>query len=228
MVVGNGLLANRFSSYQNDDRFLIFAAGVSNSKNRSLELFDREFNTLATYINSNQDKTIVYFSTYSIYDPGEKESAYVKHKLSIEKLVRETAKKFVILRVSNVAGKSRNPNTVLNYLYYHIRNRINFDLWVNACRNIIDIDDVFFITAEILNQDQFLNCSVNVGSPINYQVKQIVEMVERFTAIKSNYTEVDKGSCFEWDLTDINPIIEKSANNFDEDYLKNILKKYYA
>ncbi len=227
MVVGNGLLANRFSSYQTDDRFLIFAAGVSNSKNRSLELFDREIKTLATYINSNQDKTIVYFSTYSIYDPGEKESAYVKHKLSIEKLVREKAKKFVLLRVSNVAGKSKNPNTVLNYLYYHIRNRINFDLWVNACRNIIDIDDVFFITAEILNQDQFLNRSVNVGSPVNYQVKQIVEIIEHFTAIKSNYTEVDKGSCFEWDLSDIKPFLDTSGNKFDQGYLQTILEKYY-
>ena len=33
MVIGNGMVAKRFGSYKINDQFLIFASGVSNSKN---------------------------------------------------------------------------------------------------------------------------------------------------------------------------------------------------
>jgi len=33
MVIGNGMVAKRFESYKTNDQFLIFASGVSNSKN---------------------------------------------------------------------------------------------------------------------------------------------------------------------------------------------------
>ena len=39
MVIGNGLIANQFKSYNNDENILIFASGVSNSS----EVNDIEF-----------------------------------------------------------------------------------------------------------------------------------------------------------------------------------------
>ena len=35
MVIGNGMIANRFMSYKNDEDIIIFASGVSNSKDTS-------------------------------------------------------------------------------------------------------------------------------------------------------------------------------------------------
>ncbi len=41
MVIGNGLVARSFDSYAQDDRFLIFASGVSNSKSSTDEDFKK-------------------------------------------------------------------------------------------------------------------------------------------------------------------------------------------
>jgi nucleoside-diphosphate-sugar epimerase len=227
MVIGNGLLARRFISYDNDDRFLIFASGVSNSKTKNQEAYNREVELLRESILKYPDKTIVYFSTCSIYDPDEINSAYVQHKLNIENIIQTTAREYFVFRVSNVAGKSPNPNTLLNYFYYHIKNGINFDLWANACRNIIDIDDVFFIADQLLKNYQPSNLPINIASPVNYPVKEIVLAIEFFLNTKSNYTEVSKGGCFEVDLSVIQPVLRNFQTKFDDGYLATLLAKYF-
>ncbi len=227
MVIGSGLLAHRFESYHKDDRFLIFASGVSNSKTKNPEAYTREIDLLRECIQQYPDKIIVYFSTCSIYDPDEVKSAYVQHKLKIETIIQTTVPQYYIFRVSNVAGRSSNPNTLLNYFFYHIKNGINFDLWTNACRNIIDIDDVFQIADQILKNGLPSVEPINVGSPINYPVKEIVTAIEFFLTTKSNYVEVNKGSCFETDLSVIQPILQQSGLQFNSEYLAGLLAKYY-
>ncbi len=227
MVIGKGLLAKRFESYQHNERFLIFASGVSNSKTKNPDVYNRETALLQECIHQHPDKIIVYFSTCSLYDPDEQQSAYVQHKLHIEEWIRQNARQFFIFRVSNVAGHSTNPNTVLNYFFYHIRNGINFDLWTNACRNIIDIDDVFFIADELLKKIPASSAPVNIANPVSYPVKDIVSAIETFLGTKSNYVEVSKGSCFDIDLSAIRPVLERSAATFDKDYLAGLLAKYF-
>jgi len=227
LVIGNGLLAHSFESYNKDDKFLIFASGVSNSKTKNPEAYSREITLLKKSIEQHRDKTIVYFSTCSIYDPDEMKSAYVQHKLKIENIIQTTVPQYYIFRVSNVAGKSPNPNTVLNYFYYHINNGINFDLWTNACRNIIDIDDVFFIADQLMKNKLVRDRVINIASPVNYPVKEIVTAIELFLNTKSNYVEVNKGTCFEIDLSAIQHIIEQPNLHFDNRYLPRLLAKYY-
>src|SRR5438552_2923806 len=163
MVIGRGMVAKRFESYQNDGQFLIFASGVSNSKNRIGEEYSRELDLLESSIRTNTDKILVYFSTCSLYDPEEKESPYIIHKKQVENIIKAHCRQFYIFRVSNVVGRSDNPNTVLNFFVYHIRNKINFDLWSNASRNLIDIDDMYKIVDHILKQRLYLNQVVNVA-----------------------------------------------------------------
>lgn len=227
MVIGNGLLARRFESYNNDDRFLVFASGVSNSKTKNPEAYLREVVLLQKNIQEHPDKIIVYFSTCSIYDLDEKNSAYVQHKLHIEDLIQKSCTKYFILRVSNVAGKSSNPNTLLNYFFHHIKNEINFDLWANACRNIIDIDDVFSVADELLKNNLPSIEPINIASPFNYPVKNIVAAIEYFLKIKSNYVEVNKGSCFEIDLSLTQPIFLKNQTKPSNEYLATMLAKYF-
>ena len=61
MVIGKGLIAKRFYSYESDSDILIFASGVSNSKNRDEALFARELELLQNTINTYPDKVLVYF-----------------------------------------------------------------------------------------------------------------------------------------------------------------------
>ena len=44
---------------------------------------------------------------------------YVRHKIEMERLVSDHAK-FVIVRLPQVAGRTPNPHTLLNYLYARV------------------------------------------------------------------------------------------------------------
>ena len=227
MVIGHGFLAKRFESYQNNDRFIIFASGVSNSKNTQDSDYDRERELLSSTIKNNKTKILVYFSTCSIYDPDEKRSKYVLHKLKMEKLIQKEISQFNIFRVSNLAGKSDNPNTVLNFFNFHISNKINFDLWSNAERNLLDIDDMYKIIDYILQGRLFLNEVTNIANPVSYKAKEIIHCIEKFRGIKSNHIPIGKGSSFKIDISTIRPIIQELDIHFGGDYLINLLKKYY-
>jgi len=178
MVIGKGMIGKRFGSYENDDRFVIFASGVSNSKNRIAAAYNREIQLLNQTIEEQKDKTIVYFSTCSLYDPEEQRSPYVVHKKQVEDIIRSKCKRFCIFRVSNLVGRSGNPNTVLNFFVYHIRNQINFDLWSNASRNLVDIDDMFRIIDYMLQRELRTNDITNIANPSNYKVSEIVATIE--------------------------------------------------
>lgn len=226
MVIGNGLIAQRFASYNTQDRFLVFASGVSNSKTTNPAAYEREISLLAECINKYPNKHFVYFSTCSVYDPEEKNSTYVQHKLRIEKLITGNIKQHQVFRVSNLAGHSGNPNTVLNFFFYHVKNGINFDLWINACRNIIDVDDAFLIIDHILQNDLSAANPVNIANPSSYTVKEIISAIESFLGVQSNYIEINKGSCFDIDTSLIAPLLHKTGLH-DGKYLHGLLKKYF-
>jgi nucleoside-diphosphate-sugar epimerase len=227
MVIGNGLVARRFASYYSRDNFLVFASGVSNSKTKNPEVYNREMKLLKDSVQKYNTRSIIYFSTCSIYDPQEKGSAYVQHKLQIEDLIQTHARQYQIFRVSNLAGTSSNPNTLLNFFFNHIKNGINFDVWTNACRNIIDIDHAYLIIDHILKNNLFPNQVINIANPVNHEAKKIIVTIETFLNVRSNYIEIDKGACFEIDTSPIQHIIQELGIRFDSGYLKYMLNKYY-
>ncbi len=227
MVIGNGLVARRFDLYKGDDNLLVFASGVSNSKTKNPEAYNREMKLLKDSLQQYDNKSLIYFSTCSIYDLQEKESAYVQHKLHIEEYIQNRVKQYRIFRVSNLAGISSNPNTLLNFFFNHVKNGINFDLWTNACRNVIDVDHAYLIIDHILKHNLFPNQVINIANPVNHPVKKIVEAIEAFLNIRSNYIEIDKGTCFEIDTSLIQHIIQELEIRFDAGYLSDLLKKYY-
>ncbi len=227
MVIGNGLVARQFELYNRQENFLVFASGVSNSKTKNPEAYNREMKLLKDSVQKYNTKSLVYFSTCSIYDPHEMESAYVKHKLQIEDFIKNHVKQYHIFRISNLAGKSTNPNTLLNFFFNHVKNGVNFDLWTNACRNIIDVDDAYLIIDHILKNNLFPNQVINIANPANNPVKTIITAIETFLNIKSNYIEIDNGGCFEIDTSPIQHIIQQLGILFGPEYLKGLLNKYY-
>lgn len=228
MVIGNGLIGKRFGPYQLNDAFVIFASGVSNSKNIDDNAYQREKELLQSVIQENADKTLVYFSTCSVYDPDEQTSKYVLHKKNMETLIQENCNQFHIFRVSNLVGISGNPNTVLNFFIQHIQHQINFDLWCNATRNLLDIDDMYRIVDHILQNRLYLCKVVNVANPVTHYVKEIIAAIESLWNIKANYIPIEKGSRFAIDITTITPIIRELGIRFEKDYLTILLQKYYS
>ena len=227
MVAGNGLIAKRFREYADDDRFLIFASGVSNSKSTDQAAYEREFNLLKEYSELNPGKVFVYFSTCSINDPIENGSAYVSHKKNIEQYIQSNIGQYMIFRVSNLVGKTPNNNTIFNFIVQNIRQGVQFDLWINATRNLIDVDDFFSITDHILRNRLFLNRLINIANPINNNVQEIVAAAEKLFDKKANYQPIPKGGSFNIDISDIRTIIEQLNIKFGEGYLETLLRKYY-
>lgn len=227
MVVGNGMVARLFESYVNSDKFVVFASGVSNSKTIAEDAYRREMDLLQETIKSNPEKTFIYFSTCSVYDPALQKSRYVLHKLEVENTIARWCKSFHIFRVSNLAGKSGNRNTILNFFVYHIQNGINFDLWENATRNLIDVDDMFKIVNYVLHNSLFQNQVTNIANPENYTTKEIISSIETIWNIRANYVSINEGSAFNIDLSPTVPIIRHLGIHFGNDYLVTLLRKYY-
>lgn len=227
MVVGNGLVAKGFSAYKNEEKYLVFASGVSNSANTDESIFEREKKLLFDTLKLNKEKTFIYFSTCSIYDASLSNTPYVKHKLEMESMIQHEHDQYHIFRVSNLSGNTNNPHTVLNFFVAHIKAGTSFHVWKNAVRNIIDIDDLVSICNFLIKENKFLNEIINIANPYNYTVTFIVEIIESLLYKKGNYIVIDKSSQPVIDTKTIEPIIAALNISFDDGYLQHTLKKYY-
>ena len=227
MVIGHGLVASGFKAYHNNDRCLIFASGVSNSSNPDPDSFLREARLLQQMIDAHKDKIFVYFGTCSIYDHSMQHSTYVMHKLTMETMIQEQHDDYHIFRISNLVGKINNPNTVLNFFIRHIQSGSFFQLWKNAYRNIIDLDDAVAVCNYIIKQQLCKNEIVNVANPVNYTVLQIVEAIEAFTQKKGNYELVNKGGNPIIDTNIVQNFFDALNIHFDDSYLSRMFRKYF-
>lgn len=227
MVIGNGMIANRFISYKDDKSKIIFASGVSNSKDTIKQNFLREFQLLQHTVKDHPGKTLVYFSTCSIEDKDLQASNYIIHKKNIEKFIKENTESYYLFRISNVAGVSNNPYTLLNYFILNILQQNNFTVWKNAYRNIIGLDDMYAIATEILNEESMSNTTINIANPDNYSVPFIIEKIEAHLNKKAIYKEIKKGDNYKISISTIEPIIRKLNIPFNDNYLSLLLKKYY-
>jgi nucleoside-diphosphate-sugar epimerase len=227
MVIGKGMIAQEFENYRDNDQFIIFASGVSDSTHAPAAAFTREENLLKEAISSSDGRRLVYFSTCSIYDQSMSGSPYVQHKKRMEELIVAKQSDYTIFRLSNPVGKTNNTNTVVNFFIRHIIDKTAFTVWKNASRNIIDIDDMFLVCNDILQTNSFLNEIVTIANPHNYPVPFIVETIEKHFHTKANYTLVAKGDEPHIDISQVSPLFKKFNINFDDNYLLKLLQKYF-
>ncbi|MBI9084500.1 MAG: NAD-dependent dehydratase [Desulfobacterales bacterium] len=228
MIIGSGLLARSFScAYALRDDICLYAAGVSNSTCVDHREFLRERKRLEEALQKTAHLDgFVYFGTCSIADPDARKTPYVQHKLEMEKIVSRHPR-YLILRLPQVAGKTPNPHTLLNFLYARIARSESFNLWRTAKRNIIDISDASSIAEHLISDISARNTIINIANQVNYSIVEIVRELARITGKKAVYKSVDRGSSYLIDISDISNIIDNAGFNFGKDYLTNVLEKYY-
>jgi len=227
MVIGNGMIANRFMSYKDNNDIIIFASGVSNSKDTIEENFIREFQLLHKTVSDYTDKTLVYFSTCSLEDNDLALAPYVIHKKTVEEFIKNNVARFYLFRISNLAGTSNNPYTLLNYFIFNILKNLPLTVWKNAYRNIIGIDDMFSIANHLLQTKENINAIINIANPVNYSVPYIVKTIEHHLNKRATVNELDRGDDYKIDVSLIEPLFNKLNIQFNENYLAALLKKYY-
>lgn len=229
MIIGSGLLARAFSyDYLHRDDICVFAAGVSNSSCTDFQEFKRERQRLiVALLEARNVDEFVYFGTCSVLDPDAVQTPYVQHKLEMEQLVR-SHERSLILRLPQVAGRTPNPHTLLNYLFARISRSESFTVWNNARRNIIDIEDVVSIANWLIVNNTERNLTYNIANLINYSMGEIVAAIENVLGKPALYEAIEKGSEYLIDTTAIMPALDKTCICFENDYLKRVLFKYYG
>ena len=222
MIVGKGLIANLFTEVDLDE-VVFFASGVSNSSETRKGEFLREQNLVEDTLANNPEKLFVYFSTCSIYDSSKYNSLYVLHKLHIEEIIKQKAKHFLILRVSNAVGRGGNPNLLMNYLSRQILNDQELVVHQQATRNLIDVEDVKNITMKYIASKDW-NKIINVAYTENFNILEIIEVFEQILFKKANKNIENKGEHYSIDIHELDYAFDLNDKN---DYLHQLIEKYY-
>jgi nucleoside-diphosphate-sugar epimerase len=230
IVIGNGMIGNEaksiWSKYSNH---LIYASGVSNSACEDANEFLKEKNMLQETINKiKSDYYIIYYSTCSIYDSSiSKSSKYIQHKLEMESLVRK-CKKFYIFRLPQVVGHTNSDKTLIKYFYNSIQDGRKIQVYKNAFRNLIDVNDVIKLSEYICGKKEHENKITNIANPKNISIKSIINIIAEIVNKKPNIEIIDDGSSYEISNQTVNEICEKAGVSFDRDYEHKVIKKYYS
>jgi dTDP-4-dehydrorhamnose reductase len=195
MIVGRGLIATAFrNSFFDSPPYVVFASGVSNSTEVDEEAFAREKTLLNEYVNKNT--TLIYFSTTSIFDPTKTTTPYIQHKVSIEKLILDTAESFLIVRLPILVGHTPNPYTLINFLANAILEKKQITLHAKACRHLLDIDDLVPMLMPYGN-DPLIRKVINMPGSAKITVPELVNKLETVLHKKGNFTWEDTGACYE-------------------------------
>lgn len=225
MLIGSGMIAKTFLSYQNSQDIVIFASGVSNSKEQNISMFDREEKLLSQAILEHHDKVFVYFGTCSVYDASVNESDYVKHKKKMENIVQSECKNYYIFRLPQVVGVTTSP-TLIHFLFSSIQN--NNELQINkfSTRNLLHSDDLYKIVSYLIENKIFLNEITNIASSSNLLVLDIVLKIEKLLNQQAKYELIDFGKSFNIDISKIQSL-GMDWSIYEKDYIDKVLKKYY-
>ena len=228
MIIGSGLLATTMApAFSHRDDCLVFAAGVSNSQCTDLNEFAREADKLYQALTLHQGvRFSIYFSTCSIYDQERIDTPYVRHKLAMENLVARHPG-HLILRLPQLAGRTSNPHTLLNFLYMRIKQGETVSIWKNARRNIIDCTDVALILHALVKAE-WRGVTVNIANDLDYTLAEIVRVFEAILGKAAIVELLEQGCAYAIDTSPIKPYVMAEGICFDEGYLERVLRKYYA
>lgn len=228
MIVGSGLIATAMRSVFAEHDACVFAAGVSNSSCKDSAEFARERARLVEALDNHATAVrFIYFGTCSVGDPEAVQSQYVQHKLAMEKLVREHSR-HVIFRLPQVAGRTPNPHTLLNYLFARISRSESFAVWNKSTRNVLCVDDIAQLANWLVWHEGAINETISIAHPKSVRIVEIVSAFETITGKRAIFNELLLGSAYAIDCSRITDAMMRSGVDLSGDYLSRVLVKYYG
>ena len=226
MIIGNGLIAKSFLKKYDKDDIVIFASGVSNSKEDNPKNFKREKDLLLNTLETHQEIKFIYFSTVLI---GYKHNQYYSHKKEMENLIRLHAKDYIIFRVPQLIGNCGNSNNLINYLVDKIKAGKSFEVYDNLRRAVVDIEDLVNFVMYCKNKITCETLYVGGVEPLSVvDLSKIIQYIfnvnDGSLKMKIKDTNEDDG----WtSLT--SPIFKDYLSDFgieSEGYTQKIIEKY--
>ncbi len=227
MIIGSGQLAKAFQKSKLKDDTCIFASGVSNSSCTDERQFEREKNLLIDTLKNNSDKKFVYFSSCALSAIEYPKNDYYKHKANMEDIIKEHSKKYYIFRVPQLFGDFiDNHKTLINFIYTSIEYNQKFNIYDEAYRYVIEINDVIKIVESYLTHHD--SCmTVDIANTYRYKVLDIVQIFEKILNKKANYEVIQKKDKYTLDSRNMIDFINRNKLNFKfgKDYLNNQIKE---
>jgi nucleoside-diphosphate-sugar epimerase len=228
-IVGRGMIAKAFSRGLLRNRSLVvYASGVSDSDCAEHESFERERALLKTTLSrAGKEIPFIYFSTCSVYDPDVSDRPYVRHKQAMEALVLSHSAGLVV-RLPQVAGPNAAPNTLLAYLVFRIREGHYVQVWDQAVRNLVDVEDVVRIVEAWLTLPLPADRVLNVANPKSIKVTELVQIIESALGLVAKVKRVSKGASYHIDTQPMLAAAAMAQVDFGNDYLHRLIRKYFA
>ncbi len=230
-IIGNGFIGKSLNKIKKDlirTNYIIYAAGISHSKTKSKRNLNKELNSFKIFSKNNFSKKVIYISTADVTNNISNKSLYVKNKIKIEKLVKKKFKDYIILRLPQIIGKSKNKNTLVNYFYFNIKNNKPLVLIKNFKRNVLDIDDILKLLKIIIYSKKTKNKVIILSNKYSVQPIDIVKIFEKKLnkTVNFKFKKIKKQI---WPL-----YYQKNAHyfrkakiTFDRNYLLKAINKYY-
>lgn len=227
MVIGSGQLASIFKNKNNDD-CVIFASGVSNSNCKDVVQFNREKELLVNILKSNKNKKIIYFSSCALSVDNYFKNEYYNHKSNMESIIREYSSNYYIFRIPQLFGDLILHRTLINFIYKSIEHSHMFNVYDEAYRYVIEINDVKKLVEAYLQYSD--SCiTVDLANPFRYKVLDIVKILESLMGKQAKYNLIKKSDGYILDLEDMKSFINKHKIDisFSENYLIEKLKNKF-
>ena len=220
MVTGNGLIASAFKkSYQNDDRYVIFASGVSNSNETNVNSFIREELLIRETLTKNKDKHFIYFTSFIYF------KKYGLHKIYMEDIIRGSGVDYTIFKLPQIIGRGGNMNNLFNYLVFNIKNNKVVKIYNNVYRSLIDIDDLKRIVDISLRLSE---CYVIIPYIEKMLVMDIVLLISKVLNIEPKINIIESNGYAFPERSITTDYILQELDITTEGYTERIINKYLA
>lgn len=225
MIIGNGQLAKAFINcdlVHND--LCVFASGVSNSNCSDPNEFEREKKLLENTLAEHPDKKLIYFSSCALSASQYPKNAYYQHKQCMEDIIQGQSQDYLIFRIPQLFGELKHHNTLINFLYEAILEGREFNVFSEAYRYVIEINDVVTLVRAYIKHG-YTKKILNLANPYRYRVEEIVKIFESLLNKKACYQLIEKNDEYELDLIDLKMFLTKHEIDvcFGELYLTNNL-----
>lgn len=213
MIIGSGQLAKVFAKSQIKDDVCIFASGVSNSSCTDEKQFEREKNLLIDTLKNNSDKKFVYFSSCALSAPEYPKNDYYSHKAKMEDIIKEHSNNYYIFRIPQLFGDLILHKTLINFIYKAIEHNHKFNIYDEAYRYVIEINDVRKLVENYLDNDGCI--TIDLANPYRYKVLDIVQIFEKLLAKKAYYEVIQKEDKYTLDLTSLEKFVKEKKIDID-------------
>ncbi len=204
-IIGDGLIARSLGPFEDRHQDVVaFASGVSDSTSTSLRAFQRECSLLYEVLEQARQRhlRVVYFSGGgAIYGrwttpaveagPLEPRSAYGRHQLLCEAIVRSAGVRYLIARLPNVVGPGGSRWQLIPALVRQVLDG-RVQVQAGASRDLIDVEDMARVLSDLLQLRRARDI-VNVASGSSVPVPRIVDEIARILSVEPEVVSRRRG-----------------------------------